>query len=85
MWGYFGQAETPVALWGPRDVFVDSQGKVFVSDTGNKRIIIYDQDGNFISQIGSAGLAQGQFDEPVGLAIDNNNQLFIADTWNQRI
>jgi len=85
MWGYFGQAETPEALWGPRDVLVDSQGEVYVSDTGNKRIVIYDQNGNFISQFGSAGLAQGQFDEPVGLALSSNNQLFVADTWNQRI
>ena len=28
MWGYFGQAETPEAFWGPRDVAVDSNGRV---------------------------------------------------------
>jgi DNA-binding beta-propeller fold protein YncE len=27
----------------------------------------------------------GQFDEPVGIAIDAQNQIYIADTWNQRI
>ena len=27
----------------------------------------------------------GQFDEPVGLAIDAEGQVYVADTWNQRI
>jgi DNA-binding beta-propeller fold protein YncE len=85
MWGYFGTGEAPDALWGPRDVAVDSQGRVFVTDTGNKRVVVYDPDGNFITQFGTAGLEQGQFDEPVGLAIDNQGNIYITDTWNQRI
>ncbi len=27
----------------------------------------------------------GQFEEPVGLAVDDQGYLFVADTWNQRI
>ncbi len=85
MWGYFGQAENPNALWGPRDIAIDKDGNVFVTDTGNKRIVIYDADGNFISQFGSVGVEPGQFDEPVGIAVDNTGLVYIADTWNQRI
>jgi sugar lactone lactonase YvrE len=58
---------------------------VFVADTGNKRIVVYDADGNFITQFGSEGMAAGQFDEPVGLAFDSQGNLYIADTWNQRV
>ena len=72
-------------LWGPRGIVVDAQGRVIVADTGNKRIIIYDADGNFISQFGGQGTAAGQFDEPVGLALDSQGNLYVADTWNQRI
>jgi predicted membrane-bound mannosyltransferase/sugar lactone lactonase YvrE len=85
MWGFFGQAETPFALWGPRDIAIDQDGNVYVTDTGNKRIVIYDADGNFISQFGSVGMEPGQFDEPVGIAVDNTGLVYIADTWNQRI
>ena len=46
---------------------------------------MFDLDGNPISEFGEAGLAPGQFDEPVGIAIDTKNRLFVADTWNQRI
>ena len=39
MWGYFGQADTPFAIWGPRDIAIDSKGNLFITDTGNKRIV----------------------------------------------
>ena len=84
MWGYFGQAEKPEAFWGPRDVAVDTAGRVYVVDTGNKRVVIFAADGNYISQFGSAGLGPGQFDEPVGIAFDQR-AVYVADTWNQRI
>jgi len=85
MWGYFGQAEGPDALWGPRDVAVDQEGNVFVTDTGNKRVVVFDLDGNNITQFGGAGMAPGQFDEPVGIAVDKTGNVYVADTWNQRI
>jgi DNA-binding beta-propeller fold protein YncE len=72
-------------LWGPRGIAVDSQGHVLVADTGNKRIVVYDADGNFIFQFSGGGTGAGQFDEPVGLAIDASGNLYVVDTWNQRI
>jgi DNA-binding beta-propeller fold protein YncE len=85
MWGYFGQADTPFAIWGPRDIALDNTGNVYITDTGNKRIVIYDSNGNYVSQFGSVGLEPGQFDEPVGVAVDKDGQVYVADTWNQRI
>ncbi|MDD5467136.1 MAG: TIGR03663 family protein [Anaerolineales bacterium] len=85
MWGYFGQAETPDALWGPRDIAVDGQNRVYVTDTGNKRVVVYTSEGEYIAQFGEVGLAPGQFDEPVGIAFGTEGQIFIADTWNQRV
>jgi hypothetical protein len=39
----------------PMSVAADSQGNVYVADLGNKRIEIFDNDGNFKSQITGAG------------------------------
>ena len=36
-------------------IVIDSQGNVYVADTGNKRIQVFDGDGNFKSQIANIG------------------------------
>lgn len=72
-------------LWGPRDAVVDERGRVFVADTGNKRIRVYNADGEFLFDIGSAGSLEGELNEPTGLALDDENRLYVADTWNRRV
>jgi DNA-binding beta-propeller fold protein YncE len=87
-WGYRSYHVTlgdPFGLWGPRGIAIDNEGHVYVADTGNKRIVIYDADGIFISQFGGAGIEVGQLDEPVGIAVDKQGFVYVADTWNQRI
>jgi sugar lactone lactonase YvrE len=58
---------------------------VYITDTGNKRVVVFDGNGNFISEFGSYGMDSGQFDEPVGIAVAKNGEVYVADTWNQRI
>ncbi|PJF42057.1 MAG: hypothetical protein CUN50_05530, partial [Candidatus Thermofonsia Clade 1 bacterium] len=90
-WGFFEQAlpevvGSAVGFYGPRDVKVDSSGRVFVADTGNKRVRVYDREGNWLYDIGKRGTEPGALFEPVGLAInERTNELFVASTWNKRI
>jgi DNA-binding beta-propeller fold protein YncE len=85
MWGYFGQGEAPQAFWGPRDVAVDQQGRVYVTDTGNKRVVVFDENGSSLTEFGGAGFTPGLFDEPVGVVVDDTGRIYVADTWNQRV
>lgn len=85
MWGVFGLAETPGALYGPRGITVDSQGRVFVADTGNKRIVIFDANGAILGEFGTEGFAPGQFSEPVDVKVDSEGNAYVTDTWNQRV
>jgi len=89
-WGQYGQPilelpESASFLWGPRGIAVDARGQVFVADTGNKRIVVFDKDGNYITEFGTGGFDPGQFDEPVGVAIAPSGVVYVTDTWNQRV
>jgi len=85
MFGTNGFGETSTSFYGPRSVAVDSEGNLFVADTGNKRILVFDPNGNYIDQFGSPGMGFGELDEPVGIAVDSEGNVYVADTWNLRV
>jgi sugar lactone lactonase YvrE len=85
MWNTYGDISSPTGFYGPRGVVVNADGQVFVTDTGNKYVVIFDADGKYLGQFGGSGFDLGQFDEPVGLSFDSTGNLYVADTWNQRV
>jgi DNA-binding beta-propeller fold protein YncE len=85
MWGIFAQGDNPEDLWGPRGIAVAPNGNVLVTDTGNKRVLVFDKNLNYLTQFGGAGFEAGKFDEPVGIAINADGLVAVADTWNRRV
>jgi len=69
----------------PEGIATGLDGTVYVADSGNDRIELFDAQGGFIAQWGSSGSADGQLSNPVGLALDRQGNLYVADTLNQRI
>ncbi|HEU4322675.1 MAG TPA: flippase activity-associated protein Agl23 [Roseiflexaceae bacterium] len=80
-----GNARQPLDFFGPRGIAVDDQGRVYLADTGNKRVVVMDSEGNFLFQWGSKGNAPGAFNEPIGVAVDGMGRVYVADTWNSRV
>ena len=69
----------------PTGVAVDADGNVFVADTWNDRIEVFDADGNFIRAFGKAGDGPGYFARPKGIAIDGDGHLWVADAVQDRV
>jgi DNA-binding beta-propeller fold protein YncE len=89
-WGYFnttnGELGDGNALFGPRGLAFDLAGNLVVADTGNKRIVRFRPDGQFVDQAGGGGVVAGRFDEPTGVAVDpTDGSILVADAWNRRI
>ena len=71
---------TPGDFALPTNVAVDKDGNVYVTDTLNWRVEIFDADGNFISQFGKHCDAIGCFERPKGIAVDGDGHIWVVDT-----
>jgi DNA-binding beta-propeller fold protein YncE len=68
------------------DVVEDSQGNLYVSEYGDHdRIQKFTPSRDFLLQWGSHGEALGQFRRPQNLAVDERDQIWVADACNHRI
>ena len=63
----------PGQLYGPHAIAMDANGRLFVADRQNMRIVIFDQEGNFVNR-------WTQFGMPSDISIDDNGKIYVADS-----
>ena len=91
---------TPGTLCKPTAVALDSKGNLYVADSGNNRVLQYNnpltgngiasrvfgQHGNFLSNDCNAdGISAESLCGPNGVAVDGKGRLYVADNGNNRI
>ena len=64
----------------PSFVAVDGQGNIYVSDTLNFRVQIFDPQYRFVQSFGRQGNKFGQFSRPKGIAFDSYQNLYVVDS-----
>ncbi len=72
----------------PQDMCVSGDGRIFLADTGNNRIVILSSDAKKVCGIIDSFLNDGKkdtFNQPTGVAYSEKDQLYIADSQNHRI
>ncbi|HTT66166.1 MAG TPA: 6-bladed beta-propeller [Bryobacteraceae bacterium] len=69
----------------PTNAAVDNDGNLYVTDTLNNRVEIFDAEGNFISEFGKAGDGPGRFARPKGIAVDGDGHIWVVDEVQSRV
>lgn len=64
----------------PRDMVVGKDGRLYIVDSGNFRVQIFDRDGKFLKTFGNIGRQLGQFSRPKEIASDPSGNIYVTDT-----
>lgn len=70
----------PGTFGNPTNVAVDSENNIYVSDTFNARVQVFDADGQFVRMWGKRGANPGNFMRPKGIAVDPDDHIYVVDS-----
>lgn len=68
----------------PNGVAVDAAGNIYVTDSNNGRLVVFDSSGTQRGMI-RRGAAQGDLGLPRGTAIDDSGRVYVVDTTAQGV
>jgi streptogramin lyase len=75
-----------VSTPSPSSVALDADGRIYVTDNSNNRIVRMDSiSGAGAVPFGTTGAGTGQFSDPVGVFVDGSGKIYVADWGNNRI
>ena len=72
-------------IFQPNNIAVDSQGRIYVGDTGAFRVEVYGADGKFLRNVGHYGDNIGEFVRIKGIAVDRAFRLYAVDAATQQV
>lgn len=73
--------ETKIMFRKPWGIAADGEGKVYIANSGNSEVVIFDFKKNETSTLNSEGLIM----KPVGLAVDGDGNLYVSDSFQNNI
>jgi sugar lactone lactonase YvrE len=64
----------------PTNLFVNRDGRLYVTDTLNFRIQVFNPDGGFLGEFGTQGDTPGTLNRPKGVGVDSEGHIYVADS-----
>ncbi|NQT50559.1 6-bladed beta-propeller [bacterium] len=75
-----GRDQKPGGFNFPTHAAVDRAGRLYVSDSMNHRVQIFDAEGKRLGTFGQAGDGSGDFAKAKGIAIDSEGHIYVVDS-----
>ncbi len=75
----------------PRGVTLDDQGRVYVADATGQGVFVYgtwvpgERGLDYLGFFGGAGVSNGAFQYPNGIAVDGRGRVYVTDSGNDRV
>jgi tripartite motif-containing protein 71 len=97
VWVVYGPGQGSKPLFArPMGVAAGSGGRVYVTDTGNNRVCVFDSSGRFLFEFGAFGVAKalpggknsyvaGRLNYPVGIDTDEDGNVYVASFRNDSV
>jgi DNA-binding beta-propeller fold protein YncE len=85
--------ETQFGKWGsqpgdlndPQGLTVGPDKQIYIADTHNNRVQVFDRSGKVVRQWGKVGRGPGELIAPKAIAVDGEGLVYVADTGNARV
>ena len=78
----FGSGGTDVGLFNfPTHVFLNASGRIFISDSLNFRVQVFDPAGKYLFHVGRLGDASGHMAVPKGVGVDSFGHIYVVDSY----
>ena len=75
----FGQGTGDGELTFPWGLSIDSQGNVWVASITSGRVLEFDKEGRYVTQLDSTGAPEGGLHAPMGLSVGPNGKVWVVD------
>lgn len=80
----YGYGKQPSELLNsPIGVAADSRGRIFVADSQNRRVLVFNTDGSYVGRLGKTGAHRGQTNFPQGVDVGPDGRIYVTDTERQ--
>lgn len=63
----------------PKDIAIGPDGRLYVVDSSNFRVQVFESDGTYVHTFGSIGVQPGQFSRPKGVDTDPEGNVYVTD------
>ncbi|OIQ63855.1 NHL repeat protein [mine drainage metagenome] len=85
LFDFGGPGDGPGQFNLPQDLAVGKAGRLYVVDSGNYRVQMFDPAGKFVGSFGEAGKRPGQFGRPKEIAVDAAGRVYVVDASHGNI